>query len=95
MRDLYAALSNFSHAQPRSTNGDIWQSNSPVYRFDAFTTFWTLYCDTSVACFALLKMSDWSAKGTRTLLDHASSGLPGAHWHGLAEATVRALSLDT
>jgi len=95
MRDLYASLSNFSHAHPGSTNGDIWQSNGPVYRSGAFTTFWTLYCDTSVACFALLKMSDPSAKGTDALLDHAASTLPGSHWHGLAEATVRALSLDS
>ncbi|GAB3805605.1 hypothetical protein GCM10028798_27750 [Humibacter antri] len=95
MRDLYASLSGFSHAHPGSTNGDIWRSNGPVYRFDAFVVFWGLYCDTSLACFALLKMSFPSTTSTAALLDHASSTLPGTHWHGLAEATVRALSLDT
>lgn len=94
MRDLYASLSHFSHAQPGSTNNDIWQSNGPVYRSDAFATFWTLFCDTSLACFALFRMSFPPAKGFTALRDHAASTTPGTHWHGLAAATVRILSLD-
>jgi hypothetical protein len=37
MRETYAKLSRYAHSQAGHTNGDIWQSNGPVFIPRAFT----------------------------------------------------------
>ena len=36
IRCLYGELSKYSHSRPQFGNGDLWQSNGPVYADDAF-----------------------------------------------------------
>ena len=91
LRSLYSDVCRYAHGQPGFTNGDIWQSNGPVFIPRAFTRFWLDFCDTSLACFAMLKLAVPAAKGDSSFKDIA--GNAGAAWHGLAPATVEALKL--
>jgi len=91
LRDLYADVCRYVHSQPGYSSGDIWQSNGPVFVPRAFTQFWLDFCDTSLVCFALLKIAHPAAKGSRLWKDIA--GNAGASWHGLAPQTVRTLRL--
>jgi hypothetical protein len=92
LRALYSDVCRYAHSQPGFSNGDIWQSNGPVFIPRAFTQFWLDYCDTSLACFALLKLAYPSTKGHEMFKDIADN--VGQSWHGLAPATVKALKLE-
>ena len=91
LRALYSDVCRYAHSQPGFTNGDIWQSNGPVFVPRAFTQFWLDFCDTSLACFAMLKLAFPAAKADGMWKEIA--GNVGAAWHGLAPATVEALKL--
>ena len=91
LRALYSNVCRYAHSQPGFSNIDIWQSNGPVFIPRAFTQFWLDYCDTSLACFALLKLAYPSAKGHKMF--KAIAGNAGNSWHGLAPATVKELKL--
>jgi hypothetical protein len=54
--DVYANLCRYSHGQPGHTNGDIWQSNGPVFVRPAFTQFWIDFGDALVLCYTLYKI---------------------------------------
>ena len=91
LRALYADVCRYVHSQPGYSNGDIWQSNGPVFVPRAFTQFWLDYCDTSLACLALRKIAHPAAKGNHLWKDIA--GNAGMSWHGLAPQVVRTLCL--
>jgi hypothetical protein len=91
LRDLYADVCRYAHSQPGTSNADIWQSNGPVFVPRAFTQFWLDYCDTSLACFALLKIAYPAANGHK-MWKHIA-GNTGTSWHGMASQTVKALKL--
>jgi hypothetical protein len=91
LRALYSDVCRYAHSQPGFSNGAIWQSNGPVFIPRAFTQFWLDFSDTSLACFALLKLGYPSAQGNKMLADIA--GNARSAWHGLAPATVAALRL--
>lgn len=92
MRALYSDVCRYAHSTPGFSNGDIWQSNGPVFIPRAFTQFWLDYCDTSLVCFTLLKLAYPGVMGDRMLRAIAKNA--GPSWHGLAPATVKALHLD-
>jgi len=92
MRALYANLCRYAHSQPKFSNGAIWQSNGPVFVPRAFTQLWLDFCDTSLACFALLKLAYQPAIGSGIF--ELIAGNAGVSWHGLAPATVKALGLS-
>ncbi len=87
LRDLYGDVCRYAHSQPGTSNSDIWQSNGPVFVPRAFAQFWLDYCDTSLACFALLKIAHPSARGHKMWKQIA--GNAGTAWHGVAVATVK------
>jgi hypothetical protein len=91
IRDLYAEVSRYAHGRPGFSNSDIWQSNGPVFIPRAFTQFWLDYCDTSLACFAMLKIAYPDARSHK--IWNGIAGNAGPSWHNLAPATVNALSL--
>lgn len=91
LRDLHGDVSRYVHGQPGFANGDIWQSNGPVFIPRAFTQFWLDYCDTSLACMALLKLALQHTKGDPIWIEVA--GNAGSSWHGSAPETVRYLRL--
>ena len=91
LRALYHDVCRYAHSRPGFSNGSIWQSNGPVFVPRAFTQFWLDFCDTSLACFVLLKLADPSARGHQMF--ESIAGNTGASWHGLAPATVSALKL--
>lgn len=91
VRALYADVCRYAHSTPGFSNGDIWQSNGPVFIPRAFTQFWLDYCDTSLACFVLLKLAYPEVKGDSMFKPIAKAA--GASWHGLAPATVKTLRL--
>lgn len=91
MRALHRDLCRYVHNTPGFSNGDIWQSNGPIFVPEAFTQFWLDYCDTSLASIALLKIAFPAAHGDRMFKAIASTA--GSPWHGLAPATVKVLNL--
>lgn len=45
-RNLYQRLSKFSHARGDSTNGDLWESNGPIYSSKGMRLAFNLYLET-------------------------------------------------
>jgi hypothetical protein len=93
LRNLYADVCRYAHSQPGFTNGDIWQSNGPVFIPRAFTQYWLDFCDTSLACFALLKMTYPEARGDVIWVEIA--GNAGPSWNDLAEEVVEQLGISS
>lgn len=59
LQRVYANLCRYAHSQPGHTNGDIWQSNGPVFVGGGMTQFWIDLCDTIALCYVLFKIG-WS-----------------------------------
>jgi hypothetical protein len=55
-RRLYSELSRFAHSRPGFTDGDMWQSNGPIYAPDAFIQFSNKFFEVSVMCCILVKL---------------------------------------
>jgi hypothetical protein len=56
-RRLYSTLSGFEHSSPSCRNGDMWQSNGPVFAPKAFHEAASTFFETSSLCFLLVKMA--------------------------------------
>lgn len=56
-RRLYSNLSSFEHSSPTCRNGDMWQSNGPVFAPRAFSETASTFLETSSLCFLLVKMA--------------------------------------
>jgi hypothetical protein len=56
-RRLYSNLSGFEHSSPTCRNGDMWQSNGPVFAPRAFRETASIFLETSSLCFLLVKMA--------------------------------------
>lgn len=79
--DVYVGLCRYSHGQPGHTNGDIWQSNGPVFVRSAFSQFWIDFGDTVTLCYILYKIgwSDLKLPDTaRSLFEFADERWDGA-----------------
>ncbi len=59
LQRAYTELCRYAHSRPGHTNGDIWQSNGPVFVGGGFTRFWEDLCDTIALCYVLYKIG-WS-----------------------------------
>lgn len=57
IRRLFGDLSNFAHSRPGYTNGDLWNSNGPVYDQNAFNKSYSYYLNTMSACYILVKLA--------------------------------------
>jgi hypothetical protein len=88
LRSLYTDVCRYAHSQPGYTDGDIWQSNGPVFIGRAFTQFWLDFCDVLLACYVLLKIG-YPALELPEAVD-GIAGNAGPAWQGLAPATVAA-----
>ena len=55
VRRLFGELSNYSHSRPGYANGDIWESNGPVYSLGGIKIFERKYYETALTCLILLK----------------------------------------
>lgn len=87
LRALYAEVCKYAHSQPGYTNGDIWQSNGPVFVDRAFTRFWLDYCDTLLACYVLFKIGHPSLTLPKCV--KSIPAVAGTPWHGVAEEAIR------
>jgi hypothetical protein len=87
-RHLYEDLCRYAHSRPGFTNGDIWQSNGPVFVGSGCTQFWLDYCDTLLACSVLFKIRYPALKLPKAV--RSIPGAAGASWHGLAPQAVAA-----
>lgn len=56
LRQHYASLCRYAHSRPGHTNGDIWQSNGPIFVGRGFTQFWIDFGDTVALCYVLYKI---------------------------------------
>jgi hypothetical protein len=56
-RRLYDELCKFSHSRPAYTNVDMWESNGPIYRREAFDLTMDLLFQTYALCLLLVKVS--------------------------------------
>lgn len=56
-RRLFADLSQYAHSRPGFTNGDMWQSNGPVYVPDSFIRTATMQFETYALCYSLVKLA--------------------------------------
>jgi hypothetical protein len=56
-RRLYSTLSGFEHSSPSCRNGDMWQSNGPVFAPKAFKATASSFLETSSLCFLMVKMA--------------------------------------
>lgn len=56
LRLVYENLCRYAHSRPGHTNGDIWQSNGPVFVGRGFTQFWIDFCDAVALCYVLYKI---------------------------------------
>jgi hypothetical protein len=54
-RRLYSNLSGFEHSSPTCRNGDMWQSNGPVFAPKALCRVASIFLETSSLCFLLVK----------------------------------------
>ena len=54
-RRLYSTLSGFEHSSPTCRNGDMWQSNGPVFAPRAFRETASVFIEVSSLCFLLVK----------------------------------------
>jgi hypothetical protein len=83
LRDSYAKLCRYAHSRAGHTNGDIWQSNGPVFIGSAVIEFWHDFCDTVALCYVLLKIG-WPALSlpdtARPLFKFADE-----RWHGIGQ----------
>lgn len=59
LQRAYAKLCRYSHSRPGHTNGDIRQSNGPVFVGGGFTRFREDLCDTIALCYVRYKIG-WS-----------------------------------
>lgn len=78
VRRTFSALSDFAHSRPGCTDGDIRQSNGPIYVARAFEDIAALRLKTFALCFALV----WLGRGERpagivATLFEPSDALPG------------------
>lgn len=57
MRNLYSRLSSFSHARGDTTNGELWESNGPVYSATGMRVSYHSYLETYVLVLFLARMA--------------------------------------
>jgi hypothetical protein len=57
IRCLYAELSKYSHSRPQFGNGDLWQSNGPVYAVNGFRLASSIQRATYAGCYIIAKMA--------------------------------------
>lgn len=57
LRRLYSKLSKYSHASPGYTNGDLWQSNGPIFNIESFKKVVECYQEVLIACVLLVKIA--------------------------------------
>jgi hypothetical protein len=55
-RRWYADLSGYAHSQPGLTDGDLWQSNGPIYVSEVFQNWCRAYLRTLSICSILILM---------------------------------------
>jgi hypothetical protein len=57
VRRFYSELSDYAHSRPGSTNGDLWQSNGPIYVSTAFRLTTALCVETYALCYAAVALA--------------------------------------
>jgi hypothetical protein len=57
VRQWYAALCGYAHSQPGLTDGDLWQSNGPIYVARVFRDWCCAYLRTVSICSVLILLS--------------------------------------
>ena len=58
IRSLYGELSNYGHCRPGFGNGDLWNSNGPVYAAPAFRLCCAIICATYAGCYIMAKIAN-------------------------------------
>ena len=57
VRRLYKELCNYVHSRPGFTNGDMWNSNGPIYDKNAVEISALFYIETMITCYFLVKLA--------------------------------------
>ena len=55
-RRLFSNLSKYSHSRPGHTNGDLWQSNGPVFDYESFMQVVKSHNEVLLVCILLVKI---------------------------------------
>ena len=57
VRRIFSGVSDFAHARPGATHGDMWQSNGPIYVRSAFNHVAWIHFETYALCFVLAMLA--------------------------------------
>lgn len=82
-RRLFSKLSKFTHGAPGFTDGDMWESNGPVFVSKAFTDWAVAFIQVYVFCLVACRLAQpklyglgqWSEKSLGELFNEASRRL--------------------
>ena len=55
MEELYYRLCGYAHSRPDSSDGEMWESNGPIYVGKVFNDVFRLQASTYAACYLLAK----------------------------------------